>query len=93
MKLVDPTAKNPTQYNRPAPRLTSLKRLRIGLLCNGKANARALLLKTATLFARRDGCEIENDMVFKANAGAPAEDGVIEALAHKSDFLLTASGD
>ena len=29
------------------------------------------LLKTATLFARRDGCEIENDMVFKANAGAP----------------------
>ena len=62
MKLVDPTAKNPTQNNRSAPRLTSLKRLRIGLLCNGKANARALLLKTATLFSRHDGCEIENNM-------------------------------
>jgi|TARA_E500000178_G_scaffold343176_1_gene389552 hypothetical protein len=67
--------------------------MRIGLLCNGKANARPLLLKTAELFRRHDQCEIVSDMIFKTNASAPAEDGVIADLAARSDFLITANGD
>jgi hypothetical protein len=32
-------------------------------------------------------------MIFKTNASAPAEDGVIADLAARSDFLITANGD
>ncbi len=93
MKLEDPTATSPNQDYQIAPRLTELNKLRVGLLCNGKANARPLLQKTAALFALHHECAIDNEMAFKANASAPAEDGVIEALAERSDFLLTANGD
>ena len=93
MQLFDPTAPSPTQNHKRAPRLTSLQNMRIGLLCNGKANARTLLLQTAELFRFHDQCEIVDDMVFKTNASAPAEDGVIAALAARSDFMITANGD
>lgn len=93
MKLEDPTATSPIQNHSRAPRLIDLNELRIGLLSNGKANARPLLLKTAELFQQHDGCEIVDDMVFKTNASAPAEEGVIEEIASRSDFLLTANGD
>lgn len=93
MQLLDPTATSPIQDNKLAPRLSSLSHRRIALLSNGKANARSLLLKTAELFRRNDRCEILEDMVFKTNASAPAEDGVLAELAARSDFLLTANGD
>tara|TARA_B100001057_G_scaffold342051_1_gene342954 strand:- start:2490 stop:2771 length:282 start_codon:yes stop_codon:yes gene_type:complete len=93
MQLIDPTATNPTQDNQLAPRLGALANMRIGLLCNGKANARPLLLKTAELFRVHDKCTVLNDMVFKTNASAPAEDGVIASLAARSDILITANGD
>ena len=93
MQLIDPTAPSPTQNHELAPRLTSLQNMRIGLLCNGKANARALLLQTADLFRKHDQCEIVDDMLFKTNASAPAEDGVIAELAARSDFMITANGD
>ena len=93
MRLEDPTATSPKQNYQIAPRLPELNQLRVGLLCNGKANARPLLQKTAALFALHHECAIDNEMAFKANASAPAEDGVIEALAERSDFLLTANGD
>ena len=93
MQLIDPSAPSPTQNHQLAPRLPSLQNMRIGLLCNGKANARPLLLKAAELFRRHDQCEIVSDMIFKTNASAPAEDGVIADLAARSDFLITANGD
>ena len=93
MQLINPTATSPTQHHQLAPRLTELRALRIGLLCNGKANARSLLLKTAELFRLHDQCKIDPDIVFKNNASAPAEDGVIADLATRSDFMITANGD
>ena len=93
MQLIDPTAKSPTQNHKFAPRLDSLANKRIALLSNGKANARLLLLKTAELFRLHDQCELLSDMVFKTNASAPAEDGVIASLAERSDILITANGD
>tara|TARA_B100000902_G_C27096441_1_gene806515 strand:+ start:648 stop:929 length:282 start_codon:yes stop_codon:yes gene_type:complete len=93
MQLIDPTAKSPTQNHKFAPRLNSLANKRIALLSNGKANARLLLLKTAELFRLHDQCELLSDMVFKTNASAPAEDGVIASLAERSDILITANGD
>jgi len=93
VQLIDPTATNPTQHHQLAPRLSELQGKRIGLLCNGKANARSLLLKTAELFRVHDQCKIDSELVFKINAGAPAEDGVIAELAARSDFMITANGD
>ena len=93
MQLIDPTAKSPTQNHQFAPRLTSLANKRIALLSNGKANARPLLLKTAEIFRLNDQCEVLTDMAFKTNASAPADDGVIESLAARSDILITANGD
>ena len=93
MQLIDPTAKSPTQNHKFAPRLNSLANKRIALLSNGKSNARLLLLKTAELFRLHDQCELLSDMVFKTNASAPAEDGVIASLAERSDILITANGD
>ena len=46
MKLVDPTAKDQIQQNQMAPRLEGLEKKRIGILVNGKANSKELLLKT-----------------------------------------------
>ena len=93
MQLEDPTATSPIQNHHLAPRLRSLKGMRIGLLSNGKANARELLLKTAAKFEQNDQCTVLGDMTFKTNASAPAEEGVISELAGRSDLLFTANGD
>ena len=93
MKLVDPTAKDQIQQNQMAPRLESLEKKRIGILVNGKANSKELLLKTARLFKEHYDCEILDEFQYKTNAGAPADHEKIRALASKSDFLLTANGD
>ena len=93
MKLVDPTAKDQIQQNQMAPRLESLEKKRIGILINGKANSKELLLKTAQLFKKHHDCEIVEEFQYKTNAGAPADHEAIRALASKSDFLLTANGD
>ena len=93
MKLVDPTAKDQIQQNQIAPRLESLENKRIGILINGKANSKELLLKTARLFEEHHNCEIVEEFQYKTNAGAPADHEAIRSLASKSDFLLTANGD
>ena len=93
MKLVDPTAKDQIQQNQMAPRLESLEKKRIGILVNGKANSKELLLKTALLFKEHHDCKIVEEFQYKTNAGAPADHEAIRALASKSDFLLTANGD
>ncbi len=93
MKLVDPTAKDQIQQNQMAPRLEDLEKKRIGILINGKANSKELLLKTALLFIEHHDCEIVEEFRYKTNAGAPADHEAIKALASQSDFLLTANGD
>lgn len=71
MQLIDPTATNPTQHHQLAPRLSELQGKRIGLLCNGKANARSLLLKTAELFRVHDQCEIDSELCLRSTQVRP----------------------
>ena len=70
MKLVDPTAKDQIQQNQMAPRLEGLEKKRIGILVNGKANSKELLLKTARLFEEHHNCEIVEEINNVYNIGA-----------------------
>ena len=64
MKLIDPTAKDQIQQNQMAPRLEGLEKKRIGILVNGKANSKELLLKTAKLFKEQHNCEIVEEFQY-----------------------------
>lgn len=92
MKLIDPTGKVPEQTHTCAPRLAMLDGKVIGLLSNGKANADLLLTETAERFRRAHGCEVL-EIVYKPNPSAPAPSEIIDGLAERCDFLLTANGD
>lgn len=92
MQLIDPTVKAAEQSNVRAPKMTSLQGTTIGLLSNGKANADRLLEETAALFQAEHHCRVL-EVVFKRNASAPAPQSMIDDLADRCDFLLTANGD
>ena len=92
MKLYDPTVQTAARQAVRAPKLETVAGLTIGLLTNGKVNADVLLRETAALFESRDGCTVL-EMVAKNNASAPAAGTVIETLAERCDFMLTATGD
>lgn len=92
MKLHDPTVQAAAGQAVRAPRLEAVAGLTVGLLANGKVNADVLLRETAALFENRDGCTVL-EMVTKNNASAPAAGPVIETLAERCDFMLTAAGD
>ena len=92
MKLYDPTVQTAARQAVRAPKLEIVAGLTIGLLTNGKVNADVLLRETAALFENRDGCTVL-EMVTKNNASAPAVGTVIETLAERCDFMLTATGD
>lgn len=92
MQLYDPTVTAPARGFARAPAIADLRGLTIGLLDNGKVNADNLLMRTAELFVERHGCSIA-PMSDKHNASAPAPSAILETLAEKSDFLITAMGD
>ena len=92
MELLDPTVSLPQRgYARAAP-ISELQGARIGLLTNGKVNGDVLISETAALFSARHGCSV-TPMFAKANASAPAPDGLLEEIAEQADFLITAMGD
>ena len=92
MQLIDPTASDPSQDNRRAPRISDLDGKMIGLLSNSKVNADVLIRETAELFKSHHRCEVL-PVKYKTNASAPAPSEIIEELSASCDFLITASGD
>ena len=69
--------------------------LRIGVLDNGKPNARLLLTRAAEKVAARTGARV-TVVTAKGpgrNAATPASDDVIDALARDVDVVLTGSAD
>ncbi len=92
LELLDPTGEpTPTGYA-PAPRLTNLDSLSIGLFSNGKINADKLLRHTADVFQREVSCRVVIDD-GKPNASRIAQPQVLERIANDVDFLITAVGD
>jgi len=92
MQVYDPTASGPqrTLY-RPAP-LASLEGKTIGVLENGKLNAREMLQEVAVLFEERHGCSVRA-IYSKQNASAPAPAAILAKAVEEVDFLLTGLGD
>ncbi len=92
LRLLDPTVPAPPVQAIAAPRLASLKGLRIGLLWNSKVNADALLRATASCFAEEHGCSLAAEE-RKPSASIIAKPQVLRRLADNVDFLITAVGD
>ncbi len=92
LRLIDPTVPAPPVQAAAAPRLESLEGLRIGVLWNGKVNADTLLREPANCFSKRHGCSLVSEE-RKHSASIIAKPQVLERLAEKSDFLITAVGD
>lgn len=69
--------------------------LRIGVLDNGKPNARAVMVHLAEALAARTGARLAlvTDKGPGANAATPCRDEVIERLRQDVDLVLVGSAD
>jgi len=77
---------------RAAPRLASLEGKAGGFLGNKKANAEVLLREVSDLMVQRFGLR-EGIAVDKLIYSLPAADDIIESLAGRCDFVVTAIAD
>jgi hypothetical protein len=92
MRLYDPTASGPKRTLYRAAPLASLEGKTIGILENGKLNAREMLHEVAILFEERHGCKVRA-VYSKSNASAPAPAETLRKAAQTVDFLVTGLGD
>ena len=92
MQLYDPTSSGPQRSLLRAPALPSLNGKTIGILENGKLNAREMLTEIAALFEQRHGCTIRT-VYHKSNASAPAPAETLAKAVKDVDFLVTGLGD
>lgn len=78
-----------------APSPTVLAGRRIGVLENGKPNARELLVRAADALAARTRASVAlvSGKGGDANAATPASDAVLGLLAEEVDLVLTGSAD
>jgi hypothetical protein len=93
MRLYDPTASGrPQRQLSRAPMLSGLQGKTIGILENGKLNAREMLGEVAALFEQRHGCTVRG-LYHKSNASAPAPTETLTKAVAEVDFLITGLGD
>jgi hypothetical protein len=84
---------------RPARALAAspplLTGMRIGVLDNGKPNARELMMRAAEQIASRTGARLTlvTDKGAGHNAATPCSDEVLQRLAEEVDVLITGSAD
>ena len=94
--ILDPTGLSDREDTTPAftlaPRPTNLKGVKIGLLENGKQNARPLLEDVATLLRERYGAG-EATLRRKENFAQPASPELVEQLSGESDVVVIGIGD
>jgi hypothetical protein len=87
------------RVGRPPVRLAAspplLRGLRIGVLDNGKPNARLLMTRAAGQLASRTGAELAlvTDKGPGGNAATPCNPDVLEWLSKEVDLVLTGSAD
>jgi hypothetical protein len=94
--ILDPTGLSSRGDATPAftlaPRPSDLRGLRIGLLENGKQNARLLIEDVATLLRERYGAG-EATLRRKENFAQPAAPELVEELSTESDVVVVGVGD
>jgi hypothetical protein len=83
----------PASLLAPSPRV--LAGCRIGVLDNGKPNARLLMVRAAEQLAARTGAELTlvSDKGPGHNAATPCSDQVLDRMAKEVDIVLTGSAD
>lgn len=92
LDILSPVDPDAVSRWRPAPRLPSLHGKTGGFLGNRKANAEVLLLNIKELMDRQ--FELQDClMVDKFIYSRPAAEGVINSLADRCDFVVTAIAD
>ncbi|MFV0296625.1 MAG: hypothetical protein ACK5JT_10960 [Hyphomicrobiaceae bacterium] len=92
MRLYDPTTSGAKKSIARAAVLPNLDGLTIGILENGKLNAREMLQELGQLFESRNNCTIKA-VYSKSNASAPARRDLLATAAKEVDFLITGLGD
>lgn len=92
MQIVSPEGAIGTAPHAPAPSPAVLSGLRVGVLDNGKPNARLLLERLASRLGERAGTTVSL-VVGKGTAATPAEPDVLDALRAGVDLVLTGSAD
>lgn len=91
--LLDPTGESDLATNTTlAPRLRSLRGLRLALLENTKPNAVVLLRAVGRELQEVYGVR-EVRMFRKGYFGTPVEESVVQQILHASDFAVAGIGD
>jgi hypothetical protein len=90
--VFDPRGRVETRRIAPAPRVTVLDGLRLGILDNTKWNASRLLRKTAARLGDRFAFAAIN-YYRKESFAKAAEPALIAVIAADNDIVLTAIGD
>jgi hypothetical protein len=77
------------------PGLAVLTGLRIGVLDNGKPNARLVMVRAAEQIAGRTGARVAlvTDKGPNHNAATPCSDEILDRLAKEVDLVITGSAD
>lgn len=88
MRFVLPVAPMPASQSRPAPRPQAGKRLKVGLLHNGKPNGDAIIQSVFDALAVR-GIAADSVAYSKPQAGEPMTAAMLEELRH-CDLVVTA---
>jgi hypothetical protein len=90
--VFDPRGRVEAELLSPAPRVTALDGMRLGILDNTKWNAGRLLRKTAALLGDRHGFAAVN-YYRKESFSKAADPALVAQIAAENDIVLTAIGD
>lgn len=90
IRLYNPTARGTSTGQETAARLR-LNGIRIGVLENGKQNARDAMVAMVDELAQRHGVTLS--VVLHKEVAVPASPEAVEELAATSDLVLVGSGD
>ena len=90
--VFDPRGRVDAERIMPAPRVTALAGLRLGILDNTKWNANRLLRKTAARLGEGHRFAAVN-YYRKESFSKAADPGLLAAIANANDIVLTAIGD
>ena len=92
LRVFDPRGRVDAERIMPAPRVTALAGLRLGILDNTKWNANRLLRKTAARLGEGHRFAAVN-YYRKESFSKAADPALLAAIAANNDIVLTAIGD
>jgi hypothetical protein len=93
IQIFDPTTEGPAPRRMSfAPRPTSLKGLRVGLVDNSKHNSDQLLLRIASILENEHGAKA-HIIRRKKSAGVPPHAEIVDEYKSSVDFVVAGVGD